>query len=49
MYGHHGDSIDPEDDDINLLPLIVEKVLVPKLIGKEIIRFPYSYIQFCVV
>ncbi|XP_066910442.1 PAX3- and PAX7-binding protein 1-like [Clytia hemisphaerica] len=32
MYGHHGDSIDTEDDDLNLLPLIVEKILVPKLI-----------------
>ena len=41
MYGHHGDNIDAEDDDLNVLPLIVEKILVPKLIGKSIFDFVF--------
>lgn len=31
MYGYHGDKIDENDDDLNLVPLIVEKILIPKL------------------
>ena len=34
IYGHtHADSFDQSDADNQLIPMIVEKVLVPKLTG----------------
>lgn len=34
MYGHHGGEIDLEDDDVKLLPNVIEKIVIPKLTGK---------------
>ena len=34
MYGHHGERVDKDDDDLNLLPLVIEKILIPKLTGR---------------
>ena len=39
MYGYHGDKVDKEDDDLNLLPLVVEKILIPKLTGNLIMKW----------
>ena len=34
MYGHIPDELDVNDEDIKLVPNIIEKVLIPKLTGK---------------
>ena len=39
MYGYHGDKVDKEDDDLNLLPLVVEKILIPKLTGNLFMKW----------
>ena len=37
MFGHTGDEMDKSDDDLNLIPLIVEKIMIPKLTGTRLI------------
>ena len=33
LYGDHGGEPDVEDDDLKLLPNIIEKVLIQKITG----------------
>ena len=33
MYGDHGNITDTGDEDLKLLPCLIEKVLIPKLTG----------------
>jgi len=35
MFGHTGDEMDKSDDDLNLIPLIAEKIMIPKLTGTK--------------
>lgn len=42
MYGDVEGKIEKEDEDIQILPKIIEKVLIPKLIGES-----SSHLFFC--
>lgn len=36
FYGfREGDSLDDKDEDIKLMPSMIEKVILPKIIGKQ--------------
>lgn len=33
---HHHEEIDPQDDDVKVIPSLIEKAVIPKLIGKHL-------------
>lgn len=39
-YGDLGGEPDPEDEDVKLLPNIIEKVLIPKITGQFLLMPP---------
>jgi cold shock CspA family protein len=32
---HDNEDIDPKDDDVKIIPSVIEKAVLPKLIGKQ--------------
>jgi len=45
MFGHTGDEMDKSDDDLNLIPLIAEKIMIPKLTGKKHTLLAYFFVK----